>query len=1210
MKKNLLKSAMLSLCCLLGVSASYSQQIAFPGAEGFGKYAKGPRATSSREVYRVTNLNNSGTGSFRDALSQPGRYIIFDVGGVIKLNSPLVCPENTYIAGQTAPGEGITIYGDGFSFSGASNSICRYIRVRAGVNSTRDDALSLSNGENIIFDHVSVSWGRDETFSVTMDNTSRDSRNITIQNCIISQGLLSHSAGGLCEPNGEITIYRTLFIDNDTRNFRMKNTTHYENNIVYNWSSAAYIMGQNSSSPHYGNAISNYFIAGPNSGSAKNAFHNGNSKYQLYTEDNLVDKNKDGVLNGILVPEEDYVTWGVSVNPSGGLDSTKRVPTFMPERFEYIAVPTIPAADLFDDLIGTVGASLPHRDNLDWFLIDEVKSKGLKGGFITKESELPIGIPTEWNLWGGNGRGTDTDGDGIPDEWETKIGSDPNVSDALFIRDGEEYTNIELYINSIGAEDSQYIFKAPISLKAISVTESKINLEWLEVTDYEDGYIVEQKIGSNFEEVGRVDKAISTYLVENLEPETTYTFRVRGYNTSAYTNYTLELDVKTKPTPVFVTNPDTYVPDFIWTGSASKTWDKITSNWAEGTFVNEKNVLFDETGNDGEITIADGVEIGTVFVKGDKDYSFTGVLAGDSSVNKTGTGKLILPDNNTYKGATVIWDGVMEINKLANGGEASSIGASPNYDFNWVWNGGKIRYTGESISTDRSAAIDNRTEFEVTNSASTVTLTGLFSGNSGFTKSGLGSMYLKIANDKQALNEVNTFAEEVVVKEGILELNGAYTINNAVPNKLVLSGGHFKTSGGSTSVDETYNYDIEVNGETESIFEPYRNCQINSTVSGSGDLKLNIMYVREYFNGDWENYYGTLTVNGIGGSSDGSQFMIYNYLKNKPGMPNARVVMTGNTKAVSWKNTAIINLGGLSGDAGTYLACADKQNNSATVTWKVGALGTDEEFRGIINNECSNKNYKNGKTSIIKEGEGYWRLTGNNIHAGTTTVNQGNLIVNGAHTGTGAITVNASGTLSGKGSVASAVTVKEDGTLDPGDLGIGTFTIKNTLKLEAGSILNIDVDRVAKTNDKISATGALTIDGDLNINIMEGSLVNGDALDVLSADSYTGTFANITPVNPAADLYWDTTDLYTSGVLKVTNVPTGIYDNNNVSELIKVVEKTIVIEGLASEKIVSIYDLSGLLIYSNTVTDSANISVEAGIYFVKVGTKTVKVIVQ
>src|ERR1700755_1023249 len=127
MPRNLLLAKYLVLVLTLVLSISLSAQLpAFPGAEGFGKYATGGRFGS---VYHVTNLNNSGAGSLRDAVSAPNRIVVFDVAGVIRITERIVVSANIYLAGQTAPGEGITVYGNGWSFSNASNTICRYMKI-------------------------------------------------------------------------------------------------------------------------------------------------------------------------------------------------------------------------------------------------------------------------------------------------------------------------------------------------------------------------------------------------------------------------------------------------------------------------------------------------------------------------------------------------------------------------------------------------------------------------------------------------------------------------------------------------------------------------------------------------------------------------------------------------------------------------------------------------------------------------------------------------------------------------------------------------------------------------------------------------------------------------------------------------------------------------------------------------------------------------
>jgi pectate lyase len=450
MKKNLL----FILAVFFTISNNYAQQLAFPGAEGFGKFAKGARASSSPTVYRVTNLNDAGSGSFRDAVSASNRIVVFDVAGVIKITSRIVVSPNIYIAGQTSPGEGITIYGNGFSFSGANNVICRYLRIRMGaVGDSGRDACGIANGSNMIFDHVSVAWGRDETFSISGENPS----NITIQNSIISQGLLSHSAGGLIQTNGGVTLYRNLYVDNDTRNNKIKGVNQYVNNMVYNWSSGAYIMGGDSEGDSYANCESNYFINGP--ANSTSALGGGNSNYHIYADDNWWDKNRNGSLDGYLVPKSEY---------SGG-------PDFQTFPYDYPTVPKWPAVALFDSLLPNVGASLPYRDLLDCYLVNEVKTLGKKGKFIANENELPIGVPTSWQFWAGIKR-VDSDGDGMPDTWENANGLNPNLpSDAVAIA-SNGYLNIENYINSITPAYSQEFLRAPLNLIADSTSQTNIYL--------------------------------------------------------------------------------------------------------------------------------------------------------------------------------------------------------------------------------------------------------------------------------------------------------------------------------------------------------------------------------------------------------------------------------------------------------------------------------------------------------------------------------------------------------------------------------------------------------------------------------------------------------------------------------------------------------------------------------------------------------------
>jgi pectate lyase len=159
-----------------------AETLAFPGAEGFGANASGGRGGT---VYHVTNLDDSGDGSLRDAVSQSHRIVVFDIAGVINLKSQLSFASHLTVAGQTAPGDGITVSGQGVSFSHQQNVIVRYLRFRSShVTSNGTKTLNVTAGSNMIFDHCSISWGRWDNLGFTSG-----SHDLTLQYCIISEAI-------------------------------------------------------------------------------------------------------------------------------------------------------------------------------------------------------------------------------------------------------------------------------------------------------------------------------------------------------------------------------------------------------------------------------------------------------------------------------------------------------------------------------------------------------------------------------------------------------------------------------------------------------------------------------------------------------------------------------------------------------------------------------------------------------------------------------------------------------------------------------------------------------------------------------------------------------------------------------------------------------------------------------------------------------------
>ncbi len=475
-----------------GVSAQ-EQILAFPGAEGFGKYTLGARAVANPEVYHVTNLNDSGAGSLRDAVSQSGRIVVFDVCGTINLKSTLIFKGNNTILGQTAPGEGIQVYGNRVSFSGASNLIVRHMRFRMGTNGdSGKDAAGIAKGHDMIFDHLSVLWGRDENFSINPDSKG-DIYNITIQNSIIGQGLQSHSCGGLLQTDGGVTIYRNLYIENKTRNPKVKGLNQYVNNVVYNWGNGGcYIMGETESAS-WAHIENNYFMRGPWK-SAAAPFIRGTEAFHIYAAGNYYDDNIDGVLNGKLMPiddcrgwmrnrpviingQETTVDWGSTPVESldalnktvihevihGTTDGKMDYDIIKSENYRSITRPIpvidnmMTAEEAYKWIIDNVGPVLPARDEVDKYIIDELTSYGIIGteNGISAEAQLPH---KGTGVLSGGVKPLDTDGDGIPDEWEIKNGLNPNdASDAVAIA-ANGYTNIENFANGI-TEAFPYIKK-------------------------------------------------------------------------------------------------------------------------------------------------------------------------------------------------------------------------------------------------------------------------------------------------------------------------------------------------------------------------------------------------------------------------------------------------------------------------------------------------------------------------------------------------------------------------------------------------------------------------------------------------------------------------------------------------------------------------------------------------------------------------------
>ncbi|HEV2861284.1 MAG TPA: pectinesterase family protein [Pyrinomonadaceae bacterium] len=406
---------------------------AFPGAEGAGANAKGGRGG---DVYHVTNLNDSGAGSLREGIrtATGPRTIVFDVAGTINLLTRLnVNKSFLTIAGQTAPGDGVTVAGHSTVVSG-NNVVIRYLRFRVGdVNcpAIQDDALWVSNTSEVILDHVSASWSVDETLSVT------ESGNVTVQWSFITESMKNschekgaHGYGSLIRfSSGNVTYHHNLYAHHDSRNPRVGDNVglDFVNNVIYNWGGEAGYSGPAEEGTTRLNYVGNYLVAGPQTTSSKlRAFNGGSLNTQIYQSNNFLDGDKDGSRDGA------DNGWAMFIG-----QYTKREPA----RFDFPQVTTHDAATAYDLVLKTAGHSL-RRDSVDARVTDEVKAE--TGHHINSQNEVG-GYP----VLNPGAAPTDTDGDGIPDEWETNHGLNPTVAaDGRAVAAGG-YTNLELYLNDL-----------------------------------------------------------------------------------------------------------------------------------------------------------------------------------------------------------------------------------------------------------------------------------------------------------------------------------------------------------------------------------------------------------------------------------------------------------------------------------------------------------------------------------------------------------------------------------------------------------------------------------------------------------------------------------------------------------------------------------------------------------------------------------------
>ena len=427
---------LISLGILGLASATLADSIpAFPEALGFGAYATGGRTGS---VYHVTNLNDNGSGSFRDAVSSSNRIVVFDVGGYIQLDSAVLIANNTTIAGQTAPGEGIGFRAGELSCANHSNIIMRYLRIRPGseTSSTTDDALSLYRASNVMIDHCSFEFAPWNNID-GVGTTSYPVTNISFQYCLIANPIYQQF-GAHCESvGGNWSWYYNAFVNSHNRNPLAKTNTVFVNNILYNYQ-AGYTTHTSTSFKH--DIVNNYFIIGP-SLSTDNTWYQVDKNQSIYYSGNLKDSDEDGSLDGSTTTPYWYQGTGtVLSSPWSTVTSSN---------------PIYSATAAFR-LVTSWSGTLPY-DQMDSIVWGQVNTLGSGSSGTTAgttgslySSQTSTGLDSNgYGVITGATKATDTDNDGMPDYWEAAMGSDSATDDAMTL-DDDGYALVEEYINWLG----------------------------------------------------------------------------------------------------------------------------------------------------------------------------------------------------------------------------------------------------------------------------------------------------------------------------------------------------------------------------------------------------------------------------------------------------------------------------------------------------------------------------------------------------------------------------------------------------------------------------------------------------------------------------------------------------------------------------------------------------------------------------------------
>ncbi len=426
-KYRIITMAVAAACgtCTLHVPAATPS--AFPGALGFGASATGGRNGS---VQVVSNLNDSGAGSFRQAVSTPNSIVVFDVGGVINLQSELPIASNVTILGQTAPGQGIALDGGAggysVSLSGSSNDIVQYLRIMQGGPSTvQKTAVEMYNTSNAILDHVSVEYAPYDSIDMTGGGS-----NITIQDSLLADPILRQQFNVHAQNTGPDSFFNNIFANADNRNPMAKADTQFVNNVIYDFR-AGYTVA-NTGGKFNQDILDNYFITGPSTTNPGDAFFQMDSNITAYSAGNLENTSRNGVLAG------------TPISPSGVTVA----------RSAFYSQSPASALDAYAYDLANAGDSL-HPNAVDAQALSQVGSLGTLGAVYNTPRDTGLANGGFGTIQGGTLPLGGQSGD-VPEAWIRQQGlTNADFANPTGDYNHTGYNNIEKYAAALAGEAIQ-----------------------------------------------------------------------------------------------------------------------------------------------------------------------------------------------------------------------------------------------------------------------------------------------------------------------------------------------------------------------------------------------------------------------------------------------------------------------------------------------------------------------------------------------------------------------------------------------------------------------------------------------------------------------------------------------------------------------------------------------------------------------------------